>query len=165
MEDFFEGIDGRFPWRNCSLVVCYLEWPPIIWTNARWRWVSLPSGYPDFWPYAYLCLLAIRPSSHPTIWSSGHPAFWSSSYLVIQTSSHPVFRPSGHLVIWSYGLLVIWSSRLLTIRTSGHPIIWPSGYPVFWPSGLLAIQPSGRLSRCLKNVLIGIFFATPISNS
>ena len=164
MEDFFEGIDGRFPWRNCSLVACYLEWPPIIWTNARWRWVSLPSGYPDFWPYAY-GLLAIRPSSHPTIWSSGHPAFWSSSYLVIQTSSHLVFRPSGHLVIWSSDHPAFWSS--------GHPDFWQSGllairssdHLIIQSSGLLAIQPSGRLSRCLKNVLIGIFFATPISNS
>ena len=100
----------------------------------------LTPGYPDFWPYD---LLAIRPSGHP----------------VMQTSGHPVFWPSGHPAFWSSRLLAIWSSDHLVIQLSGYPVIRPSCLLVIQPSGLLAIPTSGHLSRCLKNVLIGIFLA------
>ena len=93
------------------------------------------SGHPDFWPSDHQ---AIRPSSHPTIWSSGHPTIWSSDHLVI--------RPSGYLVIPDF-----WPSD--------HPTIWSSNHMVIQPSGHMTIWSYGLLSRCLKNVLIGMFLA------
>ena len=72
-----------------------------------------------------------------------HPTIWSSGLLVIWSSDHPVIQPSGHP----------------TIRLSGHPDFWPSGHPTIWSSKHPVIRPSGLLSRCLKNVPIGIFLA------
>ena len=77
--------------------------------------------------------------------------YMPSRLLAILTPGHPDFLPSGLLVIWP----------------SGHPDFWPSDHLVIRPSGLLAIQSSGllaiptsgHLSRCLKNVLIGIFLS------
>ena len=107
-----------------------------------------------FWPSG---LLAIRPSDHPAIWPSGHPAFWLSGHPDFWPSDHPVIRPSGHPTIRSSDHPVIQPSGHPTIRSSNHPVIHPtnpvigsSNHPVFC---------SGLLSRCLKNVLIGIFLA------
>ena len=64
---------------------------------------------------------------------------------------HLDFWPSGHPDFWPSDLTVIRPSGYPTIRSSDHPVIRPSGLLVFWSSGLL--------SRCLKNVRIGIFLA------
>ena len=104
--------------------------------------VFWPSGHLDFWPSS---LLAIWSSGHLTIWSSGLLVIWSSRLLAIWSSGHPTIRSSGYLVIQTSG------QCHLIIRSSDHLVIRPFGHRT--------IRSSGLLSRCLKNVLIGIFFA------
>jgi len=88
--------------------------------------------------------------------------------LIIRSSGLLAIWSSGHLIIWPAGHLAFWSSRLLAIWSSGHPVIWPSSHPtirlsghptILRSSGHPTICSSGLLSRCLKNVLIGIFLA------
>ena len=151
MEDFFEGIDGRFPWRNCSLTVCYREdikgvasvalaapfFQNLFYITSGH--LAMPSGYPDSWLSRLL-----------TLWSSDPMVFWPSGLLVIQSfgllairsSGQLIIRPSDHLVIQPSGHLDFWPSDHPTICWSVHPTIRSSGHPVIGPSQLLAFCPN-----------------------
>ena len=150
MKDFFEGIDGRFPWRNCSLLACYREDVEGV-ASVAFIGYTIFSGF---------VLYTIRTFCHSYFWlsrllaiqTSDHMVFWPSGLLVIKSSGLLVISSSGHLIIWPTDNLVIWSSRLLAILlciwSSDHLVIWSSDYPIIRLSGHLVFWPSQLLDFC-----------------